>query len=129
MVLDHPVFGVGANEFSLVAPSYGLIDPITGYTFEHPHNIVLTIAVELGLVGLAALLWLVAGLLRVLWRARATAPADRAAAVAIAAAFTAVAVQGLVDYTLRSNVLVAVLAVLAGCAVVLGQRGRASTAR
>ena len=128
IIADHPLFGVGANQFSEVAPSYGIIDPATGFTFEHPHNVALTIAVELGVVGLAALLWAAAVLMALLWRACVRAPVDRAAAIAVAAAFGALAVQGLVDYTLRSNVIVAVTAVLAACAVVLAQsRPRATS--
>lgn len=116
---DHPLAGVGANHFSEIAPRYGLIDPTTGFTFDHPHNVLLTIAVELGVLGLLALLWLTVALARTLWRA-CRGP-ERALAVAVTAALATVAVQGAVDFTLRSNVLAATVAVLAGCAAVLNR--------
>lgn len=124
IITDHPLLGVGANQFPEVAPSYGLIDPYTGFTFEHPHNLVLTTFVELGIAGLLALLWAGVILARLLWRAAARTSPDRGLAVAVAAAFVALFVQGLVDYTLRSNVLAALTAVLAACAVVLSRPPR-----
>jgi O-antigen ligase len=120
MIEDHPVVGIGEGAYPDVAPQYGLVNLNSSGTFEHAHNIPLTIAAELGLVGLAALLWLAAALAVVLWRAyRRSEHADRALVVAIAAAFVALALQGMVDYTLRSNAIVAAVFVLAGCAVVL----------
>lgn len=127
IVADHPVVGVGANRFSEVAPRYGLIDPTTGFTFDHPHNVVLTIAVELGLIGLVALLWLVVALARTLWRAYGGG--ERPLAIAVAAALMTVVVQGAVDYTLRSNAVAAIVAVLAGCAAVLSRAPRDSAPR
>lgn len=115
IIADHPFTGIGANQFALVAPRYGIVDPTTGFTFEHPHNVALTIAAELGLIALAAFLWLGVALVRVLRRARGPL------AVAVAAGLTSVAVQGLVDYTLRSNVVAGLTAILAGCAVALAR--------
>lgn len=115
IIADHPLTGIGANQFALVAPRYGIVDPTTGFTFEHPHNALLTVAVELGVFGLAALVWLGVGLVSVLHRAHGPL------AVAVAAGLTTVAVQGLVDYTLRSNVVAGLTAILAGCAVALSR--------
>ena len=47
---------------------------------------------------------------------------DRGLAFAILAGFFAVALQGVVDYTLRSNVIAGTLFILAGCAAVLERR-------
>jgi O-antigen ligase len=121
IIADHPVFGVGEAQYSLVAPRYGLFDPYTGFTFEHAHDIPLTVAAELGLGGLAALTWAFVQLLRILWRACVRAPRDRSLAIAVAAAFVALGLQGIVDYTVRSNVIAAVVATLAGCAVALSR--------
>ena len=118
IVAAHPLFGVGANQFSAVAPNYGLVDPVTGETFDHAHDIALTIAAELGLLGLGALVWLVLALVLTLRRALRS---DRTLALAVAAAFFGLALQGLVDYTLRSNVIASLVAVLAGCAMVLSR--------
>ncbi len=124
IVADHPLTGVGANQFAEVAPDYGLVDPTTGFTFDHPHNLVLTIAVELGLPGLFALLWLAVALARTL--GRACRGRERALGVAVAAALATVVVQGAVDYPLRSNVVAGAVAVLAGCAAVLSRAPRDS---
>ncbi len=124
IIADHPVFGVGANQYSVVAPRYELVDPTTGLTFDHAHNVALTIGAELGVVGLVALLWLTVALARVLVRAGSRASRDRGLGIAVAAALVGLALQGLVDYTLRSNVIAALAAVLAGCAVVLARPAR-----
>jgi O-antigen ligase len=118
IVADHPVFGVGANVFPEIAPAYGLISSRLGGAYEHAHNVPLTIAAELGLIGLAALVWLTFALARVLWRAcRAAEPRTKALGFALTASLVAFAVQGLVDYILRVNVIAATLFVLCGCAV------------
>lgn len=121
IIKDHPVFGIGGNSFSLVAPSYGLLlGPAAEDTYEHAHNIPLTITAELGVIGLAALTWAAATLLRLLYRGwRYSQVAERGLVLAITAAFAALALQGVVDYTLRSNVIVAVIFMLCGAATVL----------
>jgi len=122
IIADHPVFGIGENAFPRIAQRYGLLGPDSLSTFEHAHNIALTITVELGFVGLAVLVWLVVALIGVIVRGlRRVAPEHRGMLLAVAAAFVAIALQGMVDYTLRSNVIVAAIFVLAGCAVVLGR--------
>lgn len=121
IIEDHLLFGVGANQFSVVAPRYGLVDPYTGYTFDHAHNIALTIGAELGVFGLIALAWLVVVLVRVLWTATVRARVHRALGVAVAASLSALALQGLIDYTLRSNVIAALAAIFAACAVVIAR--------
>jgi len=122
IIADHPVFGVGANEFPLVGPEYGLTGRMEPY--EHAHNIPLTVAAETGLLGLAAFTWAAIVLVGVLIRAyRRTDGVDRGVAVALAAAFSALVLQGIVDYTLRSNAIVAIVFVLAGCAVVTARGG------
>jgi putative inorganic carbon (HCO3(-)) transporter len=121
MILDHPVFGIGGNSFSLVAPSYGLLlGSAAEDTYEHAHDIPLTITAELGVIGLAALTWATVVLLRLLYRGwRCAQTAERGLVLAISAAFAALALQGVVDYTLRSNVIVAVIFMLCGAATVL----------
>jgi len=121
IIADNPLIGIGQNAFPEVAPRYGIL--LGNGTYEHAHNIALTIAAELGLIGLAALVWLVLALARTLLQAYRAAPAQRGLVLAIAAAFLALALQGLVDYTLRSAVIVGVIFALAGCSVVLARRG------
>jgi len=120
---DHPLLGVGAGEFSRAAAAYGLRDPFSEYQpFEHAHSIPLTVAAELGLLGLAAFLWFATALGIVLVRVcRRTQGWTRAYAFGITAALVAVAVQGLVDYTVRSNVVAMLVLTLAAGAVVLSR--------
>jgi len=120
IVADHPLIGVGENAFSTVALQYGLYLEYSS-TYEHAHNIPLTIAAELGLLGLAILLWLTVSVVRVLVRGYRNPRGDRGLVMAVAAAFVAIALQGVVDYTLRSAVIVGVVFALAGCAVVLAR--------
>jgi len=129
IVADHPVFGVSANGFADVAPRYGLIAPFRSATYLHAHNIPLTIAAELGLFGLAALAWLVVAVVRVLIAAyRRADRSNRGIMLAVTAALTAAAAQGMVDYTLRSNAIVGAVMVMLGCAVVLSKRQPARAA-
>jgi O-antigen ligase len=125
IIMDHFLFGVGTGQFAEVAPTYGLVSTVEEGTFEHAHNIPLTIAAELGLIGLAALLWFAVALVRLLTRAyRRASGLDRGLVLAIAAALLALGIQGMVDYTLRLNLIVATVLVLAGCAVVLSRSAR-----
>lgn len=119
---DHFLLGVGTGQFVEVAPRYGLASSVEEGTFEHAHSIPLTIAAELGLVGFVGFAWLVVALVALLVRAyRRTTGVDRGVVIAIAAALLALGLQGLVDYTLRLNLIVATVLVLAGCAVVLAR--------
>ncbi len=123
LIADHPVFGVGMGQFAEAAPEYGLVGTLQEGTFQHAHNILLTITAELGLVGLAALCWLIVTLAGVILRGyRRDDRETRGLALAIGAALFALFLQGLVDYTLRLNLIVATVVVLAGCAVVLAQQ-------
>ncbi|HKP89337.1 MAG TPA: O-antigen ligase family protein [Thermoleophilaceae bacterium] len=122
MIYEHPFFGIGANQFPVVSPRYGLFAEELGGSYQHAHNIPLTVAAELGLLGLAALVWATFALVRVLVAAyRRQTGFERGMALAVAAAFTGLALQGVVDYTLSSNTVAAMMFLLAGCAVVLSR--------
>lgn len=126
IIADHPLFGVGQNAFPDVAPRYNLLlGRDAAYTYEHAHNIPLTIAAELGLLGLAALTWVVIGVIRtLLTAARRAPPQRRPLVIAVTAALVALALQGMVDYTLRANVIMGTVFVLVGCVVVLSRDGQ-----
>src|SRR5581483_8777938 len=56
MFLDHPILGVGAGNYAAAYPDYflpGWPDPL-----GHAHNYYLNTAAEMGVIGLAALLFL-----------------------------------------------------------------------
>ncbi len=120
IVRDHPLIGVGVGQFPLISQRYRLIDPLTNAPFSHAHNLALNTLAEMGLLGLAAFIWLAAILVGLLWRGcTRTTGRERSYAVAVTAALVAVAVQGMVDYTVRSNVIAAICITLLGAAVVL----------
>ncbi|MGI8632802.1 MAG: O-antigen ligase family protein [Solirubrobacterales bacterium] len=122
VIADHPFFGVGAGQFQTVAPRYRLIEPGTYVPFEHAHNIVLAIASEQGLIGLAALIWIVFVTVPILVKAvRIRRGLDQGMAIAIAGGLTALMVQGLVDFTIRSNLIAATMFVLLACGVILSR--------
>jgi O-antigen ligase len=123
IIYEHPFFGIGANQYPVVSPRYGLFAEDLGGSYQHAHDIPLTVAAELGLLGLAAMLWATVALARVLVAAyRRQAGFYRGLALAVTASFTGLALQGIVDYTLSSNTVAAMMFVLAGCAVVLSVR-------
>jgi O-antigen ligase len=97
MLLDHPLLGIGLDQFVVYYPQY--IDPSLANTNEintaHPHNLVLDIALRMGLPGLIAFGWLIYLLIRHL--SRQTAIADRHLQAGILAALVAALVHGLVD--------------------------------
>ena len=93
MIRDHPLLGIGKGNYVGVAPLYDR------WALGFPvHNIYLLIWAETGLLGLGALISLLAGALRVAARQlRAGRPADVAFGVAAAAAFVGIAVRMLIS--------------------------------
>ena len=103
---DRPLTGQGPGAFSSAAQSAAGGAALEA---EHAHHLFLTVAAEYGLVGLTALLALIAGLIAIATRPHAgpaTTSGDRGPGPrpALAAALVAVAVHGLLDYPLRNAV-------------------------
>jgi O-antigen ligase/polysaccharide polymerase Wzy-like membrane protein len=121
LIADHPLFGVGAGNFSLVAERYGIRDQ--GDPFDHAHNVPLTIAAELGLVGLALLVWMVFAVGRDAWtliRQRGD-PRLGVLGLGVAASLAAIVVPSLGDYPPRTNAIAATFFVLVGAAAALAR--------
>jgi O-antigen ligase len=117
---DNLVLGIGPGNYPNVSQRYGLIDPNQGDAVEHAHSVYLTVAAETGLLGIVGLLLLAVRLPGLLIGAcRRNAGRDRGLAFAVAGGLTAFSVQGLVDHTLWSNTIAALVAILLGLAVVL----------
>lgn len=69
MFLESPVWGHGLNSFSFRTPEFGAKYGVLGH--KDPHNLVVMMASEAGLIGLAMLAWLIFAIFRcgrVLWR-------------------------------------------------------------
>ncbi len=91
-----PLTGVGPFGFSHVYPLLRL--PDGDETAFHAHSLYLTFLVEVGVIGLAAFLWMLVAFARELRRRLAdAAPGAALLATAIAAGLVGVLVQGLID--------------------------------
>jgi O-antigen ligase len=115
IVGDHPVVGVGAGNYSVVAVRYGVLDE-DHHPFDHAHNVPLTIVAELGLVGLLVFGWFIVTLAPMVWRAILARgdPAVGALLLAIAAAMIGSIVTSMGDYPPRTNVIAATFIALVG---------------
>lgn len=99
MALDHPLFGVGLDQFY---PLYGrrYVEP-AGWPerfTSHPHNLLLDLWLRVGILGAVAFAWLLTavGWLIAGWRSRRTG-GDRAVGIGAVAALVAGLAHGLVD--------------------------------
>lgn len=107
MISDHPLVGVGLNNYTLASPQYdvGVRD---GQSPPVVHNAFLLIAAETGLVGLTAFLAFLAILLVQALRIVDLATNDTVwvAGVGIFSAFVALTVHSMADYALLGSLQV-----------------------
>ncbi len=104
MIRDHPLLGIGLDQFGRLYPSY--IHPTLVNTNEintsHPHNLLLDIWLRMGIPGLIAFGWLVGRFLATpcwLQRPRAgVAPSTSPLHIGLLAAMTAALLHGMVDH-------------------------------
>ena len=126
MLRDHPWTGVGLQDLHSLYETYkppGAVEPA-----GHLHSVYVQVAATMGLVGLAALVFLVVGILRATSRAfvnwkRAGArygspPGEFAAAISlgVSAAFAGFLISGLMEWNLGDEELLDLLCVLVGIA-------------
>ena len=116
MIADHPFFGVGAGNFPFWAPRYAIVG-YDGAPFVHAHNVLLTIAAENGIIGLALLLAfgvavVVVGLHALL---RGKKSPHYAFAVAAAASVMGAFSTGLFDSPPTTVVIMGAILILIGC--------------
>lgn len=102
MLRDHPILGTGVFGFARS------IQPYRGGVYEenliYPHNIVLNMWTETGLLGLGSFLWLLVQAFRVSWTGWTSGPAAwRAIQLGIVLAMVAIIVHGLVDVPYFKN--------------------------
>ena len=109
MGLDHPLFGVGPDGFLYAYPAYREGVAWKEPFVSHPHNLILDYWLRGGIMGVAALGWLLAAWGRGVWRvlrkggaAVPNAPPDgvrrsQLLALGLAGSLTAFVVHGLVD--------------------------------
>jgi putative inorganic carbon (hco3(-)) transporter len=97
MLRDHPIFGAGINAYQTTMAPYRAADT---YHVPEPyaHNIVLTTWSELGLLGLAAFIYMLVALIVRPWRALAKAAGVyRPVLWGVGTGFAMVAIHGIVD--------------------------------
>lgn len=95
MIRDHPVFGVGLDNFLYEYPKYIQPDAWREPNLSHPHNIVLDFWVRLGFLGMAALAWMLWEFYRKgIKELRGT---QRALAIGLLASMTAALAHGMID--------------------------------
>ncbi len=95
MIRDHPVFGVGLDNFLYEYPKYIQPDAWREPNLAHPHNIVLDFWVRMGLFGVVALAWMLFGFYRT--GLRKLASANRALVLGLMASLTAALSHGMID--------------------------------
>jgi O-antigen ligase len=120
IVAAHPVLGVGAGNFSAAALSNDLRNEDYGRFWEgydHAHDLLLTIAAELGIAGLGLMLALVAVAARTTMRALRRATSERPLVLAVAAGLTGLFAAGLTDYPLRANAILGTVMIELGALV------------
>ncbi len=59
MVRDHPLWGIGLDQFLYLYPRYMHPDAWREPNLSHPHNLVLDFWLRLGILGLLALAWVI----------------------------------------------------------------------
>jgi putative inorganic carbon (HCO3(-)) transporter len=100
MVRDHPVLGVGLDNFLYYYRShYVLPTAWEEFNLSHPHNLVLDFWLRLGIMGVVILGWLLIGFFRRGWQAYRTLPEgrDRMLVLGLLAGMVNFVAHGLVD--------------------------------
>lgn len=100
MLADHPVLGVGLDNFLYQYRSYYVLPAAwEEFNLSHPHNLVLDFWLRLGLAGLALLVWLLMTFFRRGWHLYRSLPegSDRLLVLGLMAGMVNFVAHGLVD--------------------------------
>ena len=118
---DHPLLGVGIKQFQYAASDRGLTE--FGRPVDNVHNIPLNFAAENGLMGLAAFLVFLGGVIaRGIRAASRSERLPRALALGLLAGMAGFLVQGLTQTQTRVNVIAGAFFVAAGLITALADR-------
>ncbi len=105
MLFDNPVFGAGLNAYPAKIKSYH--DNTLYEIFQYPHNIILNIWSELGILGIIAFVWLI-----ILIIIETKKQKKNPVALAIFSALTIMIIHGLVDVPFFKNDLAIMTSVI-----------------
>ncbi|AIY17025.1 O-antigen ligase family protein [Pimelobacter simplex] len=125
---EHPWFGVGPSGFKVAAGQAG--STISAEPADHPHDLMLTILADRGVIGLALGLVVVAGCVVAARRQVLAGPGPvrpgaptRVRSMAVLAALTAVVVHCIFDMPLRNPIVAGLVWTLLGMAMTVEARG------
>jgi O-antigen ligase len=93
MIRDHPILGVGLDNFLYEYPKYINPDAWREPNLSHPHNIVLDFWTRLGALGVIALVWM----LIAFYKTGKRIGKHRALVIGLIASMTAALAHGLID--------------------------------
>lgn len=100
MLRDHPLFGVGLDNF-LYAYRSTYVQPTAWAEFDlsHPHNLVLDFWLRLGIMGLVVIVWLLVVFFRMAWQMYRSLPEGNARLMVLGlmAGMVDFAAHGLID--------------------------------
>ncbi|MBI3912984.1 MAG: O-antigen ligase family protein [Chloroflexi bacterium] len=97
MIRDHPVLGVGLDNFLYEYPKYMNPDAWREPNLSHPHNIVLDFWTRLGIAGVAVLIVMVVEFFRAGARASTRLAPTRGLVIGLVASMTAALAHGMID--------------------------------
>jgi O-antigen ligase len=125
MFLDHPVIGVGLDNFLYAYRGRYIFDAAWREPdLNHAHNILLDMGTRLGLLGIFCGIWLFEGIRRALWQLPGRVAGElRPYAVGVIGALVALVAHGLVDHTYFLIDLAYAFYLLVGLAVWLDGKG------
>ncbi|MBI5650973.1 MAG: O-antigen ligase family protein [Chloroflexi bacterium] len=97
MIRDHPIFGVGLDNFLYEYPKYINPDAWREPNLSHPHNIVLDFWTRLGIAGIIALIWMLIAFYKKGNKAMREMESGRALVIGLIASMTAALAHGWID--------------------------------
>ena len=118
MFKDNPILGIGVGNFSEVAPLY-----MEGRTYSHAHNLFIHIALELGLLGIFAILWFVYELGKRLIPLLFSSSHYQPILAGIFGVFASFFIQTLTDLSIYDRGLTLVLVFVISLGIYLSQHG------
>lgn len=116
MIAANFWLGVGEGNFAVVSPRYG-VPTVGGRAYLHAHDDFLTIAAELGIVGLAIFVGWLVSIFNAARDALRTQHRRWPLAIGVTASLGGVFAAGLVDYTFSNPVMTATVLLLTGALV------------